>query len=193
MVIYTTGREGRCAADLESVFYLQKRTVFLTGEITDDVSTELIRQILYLADLNREPIRFCINSPGGSVSAGLALYDVMKGCGCDIVTICGGTAASMAAFLLASGTPGKRYSMPHAEVMIHQIMGGAQGQAADIEISAEHIRRVRNTVNALLAQMTGQTAEKIRKDTDRNYYLNAEEARQYGLIDHILSETLGIR
>ncbi len=185
MIVHTSNREGRCSMDLESLFYQQKRSIFLTGEINERVSTEIIRQILYLADVSKEPIHLYINSPGGSVSAGFAIYDIMKSCGCEISTICNGTAASMGAFLLASGTPGRRYCSPHAEVMIHQIMGGAQGQAADIEICADHIRRVKSTLNALLADMTGQEVEKIRVDTDRDYFMTAQQALDYGMVDHI--------
>lgn len=185
MIVHTTSREGRHSCELSSLFYLQKRIIFLTEEITDALSTEIIQQILYLADLNKEPICLYINSPGGSVSAGLAIYDVMKSCGCDILTVCNGTAASMGAFLLAAGTKGMRYCMPHAEVMIHQVMGGVQGQAADIEICAEHIRMKKNTLNGLLAEMTGQPVEKIRIDTDRDYYMSAEQSLEYGMVDHV--------
>lgn len=185
MIIHTTSREGRSSCDLSSWFYLQKRSIFLTEEITDTLSTEIIQQILYLADLSKDPIYLYINSPGGSVSAGFAIFDTMKSCGCDIVTICNGIAASMGAFLLASGTKGMRYCMPHAEVMIHQVMGGVHGQAADIEICAEHIREKKNTLNNLLSEMTGQPVEKIRVDTDRDYYMNADQAVEYGMVDHI--------
>ena len=185
MIIQTSSREGRYSCELSSLFYLQKRMIFLTGEITDSLSTEIIQQILYLSDINKEPIFLFINSPGGNVSAGLTIYDTMKSCGCDIVTICNGMAASMGAFLLASGTKGMRYSMPHAEVMIHQVMGGVHGQASDIEICAAHIRERKNTLNALLSEMTGQPLEKISVDTDRDYYMNATQAKEYGMIDHI--------
>ena len=185
MIIQTASREGRHSCELSSLFYLQKRMLFLTDEITDSLSTEIIQQILYLSDLNKEPIFLFINSPGGSVSAGFAIYDIMKNCGCDIITICNGMAASMAAFLLASGTNGMRYCMPHAEVMIHQVMGGVHGQAADIEICAAHIRERKNTLNTLLSMMTGQPLEKISIDTDRDYYMNAAQAKEYGMIDHI--------
>lgn len=185
MVIHTTNREGRYSTDLESVFYQQKRSIFLTGEINDRVSTEIIQQILYLAEIRKEPIHLYINSPGGSVSAGLAIYDTMRTCGCEVATICNGTAASMGAFLLAAGTPGRRYCAPHAEVIIHQVMGGAQGQATDIEICAEHIRYVKNVLNELLAKMTGQEVDKICVDTDRDYFMTAQQALEYGMVDHI--------
>lgn len=185
MMIHTTSREGRYSCELSTLFYLQKRTIFLTEEITDALSTEITQQILYLAELNRNPICLYINSPGGSVSAGLAIYDAMKSCGCNIITVCNGTAASMGAFLLASGTKGMRYCMPHAEVMIHQVMGGIQGQASDIEICAEHIRNKKNILNTLLSEMTGQPVEKISIDTDRDYYMSAAQALAYGMVDHI--------
>ena len=185
MVIYTTGREGRYSCELSSFFYLQKRSIFLTETITEELSTEIIRQILYLADLNKEPIKLYINSLGGSVSAGFAIYDTMKNCGCPVMTICNGMAASMAAFLLASGTKGMRYCMPHADVMIHQVMGGVQGQAADIEICAEQIKKKKHMMNQMLSEMTGQPVDKIRIDTDRDHYMNASEALAYGMVDHI--------
>ena len=185
MIVHTSSREGRYSCELSSLFYLQKRTIFLTEEITDAVSTEIIQQILYLSELNKDPICIYINSPGGSVSAGFAIYDTMKSCGCDIITVCCSTASSMAAFLLAAGTKGMRYCMPHAEVMIHQVMGGVQGQAADIEICAEHIRIKKNMMNHLLSEMTGQPVDKIRVDTDRDYYMSAEQAEEYGMVDRI--------
>ena len=125
------------------------------------------------------------NSLGGSVSAGFAIYDTMKNCGCPVMTICNGMAASMAAFLLASGTKGMRYCMPHADVMIHQVMGGVQGQAADIEICAEQIKKKKHMMNQMLSEMTGQPVDKIRIDTDRDHYMNASEALAYGMVDHI--------
>lgn len=185
MMIYTTSREGRCTADLESIFYQQKRSIFLTGEISDKVSTDIIQQMLYLAEISKDPINLYINSPGGSVTAGFAIYDIMRSCGCEVATICNGSAASMGAFLLASGTPGRRYCSPYAEVMIHQVMGGTQGQAADIEICADHIRYVKNTINKLLADMTGQDVERIRADTERDYFMTAQQALEYGMVDHI--------
>lgn len=185
MIVHMTSREGRSSCELSSWFYLQKRMLFLADEITDALSTEIIQQILYLADLSKDPIYLYINSPGGSVSAGFAIYDTMKSCGCDIFTICNGIAASMGAFLLASGTKGMRYCMPHAEVMIHQVMGGVHGQAADIEICAEHIRNKKNILNNLLSEMTGQPVEKIRIDTDRDYYMSADQAVEYGMVDYI--------
>lgn len=185
MIINTATKEGRITSDLESLFYQQRRCISLTGDITDRLSTEIIHQIMYLADQNKDPITMYINSPGGSVTAGLAIYDAMKGCGCEVATVCLGMAASMGAFLLASGTPGMRYCSPHSEVMIHQVMGGTYGQASDIEICAEHIRRVKDEMNTMLAEMTGQDVKKIRVDTDRDYYMNAVQAKDYGMVDHV--------
>ncbi len=185
MVIHTSGKEGRTSCELDSYFFQKKRTVFITGDITDALCEEANRQILYLAGLSNDPITLRINSPGGSVTAGLSLYDTMKGCGCEIITVCTGAAASMAAFILAAGTPGKRYCAPNAEVMIHQIMGRASGQASDIERTADHIRAVKRRYIAILAEMTGQDPEKIRVDTDRDNYMNAQEAVDYGIADRI--------
>lgn len=185
MIVEIVDREGRTSSSLETVFFLKKRSIFLTGEISDKLSTEIIQQIMYLASLNKEPIRLYINSPGGSVSDGLAIYDVMKACGCTVITICTGLAASMAAVLLAAGTPGHRYCSTNAEVMIHQVMGQTQGQATDIELCAAHIRRVKEKINRLLSKMTGKSITQICLDTDRDNYMDAGQALKYGIVDHV--------
>lgn len=185
MVIHTNEKEGRTSWELDSYFFQQKRTVFITGEITDALCEEANRQILYLAGLSKDPITLRINSRGGSVTGGLSLFDTMRGCGCEIITVCSGAAASMAAFILAAGTPGKRYCAPNAEIMIHQIIGSASGQASDIERTADHIRDVKKRYIALMAEMTGKDPEKIRTDTDRDCYMSAQEAVDYGIADRI--------
>lgn len=165
---------------------LEDRIIFLTGEIDDAVADTIVAQLIYLEskDPNKD-ISLYINSPGGSVSAGLAIYDTMKYIKCDVATICIGLAASMGAFLLSSGTKGKRFALPNSEVMIHQPLGGAQGQASDIEIQAKQIQLVKEKINRILSEQTGQDIKKVQKDTDRDYYMSAEQAKEYGLIDDI--------
>jgi len=165
---------------------LEDRVIMLSGEITDDVANIVVSELLYLE--NKDPdkdISLYINSPGGSVTAGLAIYDTMNYIKCDVSTICVGMAASMGAFLLSSGKKGKRFALPNCEVMIHQPLGGAQGQASDVKIMADHIIKIRNKLNKILAENTGKKVEEIEKDTDRDNYLSAEEALKYGLIDKI--------
>ncbi len=165
---------------------LEDRIIFLTGEINDATANIVVAQLIYLEGKNPEKdIHLYINSPGGSVSAGLAIFDTIKYIKCDVVTICVGLAASMGAFLLASGTKGKRYALPNSEIMIHQPLGGAQGQASDIEIQARHIQNIKEKINKILSEETGQDLSKISKDTDRDYYMSAEQAKEYGLIDDI--------
>lgn len=177
---------GERAYDIYSRL-LKERIVFLGGPINDDVANVVIAQLLFLASVDPEKdIQLYINSPGGSVSAGLAIYDTMQHLKCDISTICVGMAASMGAFLVASGRKGKRFALPNAEVMIHQIMGGAEGQATEIEISARHILKLKERLNKILAESTGQPYAKIEKDTDRDYFMSAEEAKEYGIIDKII-------
>jgi len=177
---------GERAYDIYSRL-LKERIVFLGGPINDDVANVVIAQLLFLASVDPEKdIQLYINSPGGSVSAGLAIYDTMQHLKCDISTICIGIAASMGAFLVASGRKGKRFALPNAEVMIHQIMGGAEGQATEIEISARHILKLKERLNKILAHSTGQPYAKIEKDTDRDYFMSAEEAKDYGIIDKII-------
>lgn len=165
---------------------LEDRIIFLTGEIDDNTANIVIAQLIYLEGKNPDKdIFFYINSPGGSVSAGMAIYDTMKYIKCDVSTICIGLAASMGAFLLSSGTKGKRFALPNSEIMIHQPLGGAQGQASDIEIQAKHIKNIKNKLNKILSDNTGKAIKEIEKDTDRDNYMSAEEAKQYGLIDEI--------
>ncbi|MEN2998194.1 MAG: ATP-dependent Clp endopeptidase proteolytic subunit ClpP [Brevinematia bacterium] len=187
MVIENTGR-GERAYDLYSRL-LKDRIIILGSEITEDVANIVIAELLFLeAEDPDKEIHFYINSPGGLVTAGLAIYDTMQYIKPDIVTICLGQAASMAAILLASGTKGKRFALPHSRIMIHQPLGGAQGQATDIEIQAKEILRMRDILNLILAKQTGQPIERVRKDTDRDFYMSPEEAKEYGIIDEILTK-----
>ena len=167
---------------------LEDRIIFLTGEINDQMANLIVAQLIYLEGKGPDKdINLYINSPGGSVSAGLAIYDTMNYISCDVNTICVGIAASMGAFLLSSGAKGKRYALPNSEVMIHQPLGGAQGQASDIEIQAKHIQKTKEKINNILSKNTNQSLEKIQKDTDRDFYMSAQEAKDYGLVDEIFS------
>ncbi|MCU0485559.1 MAG: ATP-dependent Clp protease proteolytic subunit [Anaerolineales bacterium] len=167
---------------------LSDRIVILTGEVTDEVADILIAQMFYLESQDRDrDIYFYINSPGGVVTAGLAIYDVMQFVACDVATICLGQAASMGAVLLAGGAPGKRMALPHARVMIHQPLGGASGQATDIEIQAKEMLRIRSLLNQILSKHTGQSLEVIRRDTERDFFLEAPDAKAYGLIDQVVA------
>ncbi|OGZ61227.1 MAG: ATP-dependent Clp endopeptidase, proteolytic subunit ClpP [Candidatus Spechtbacteria bacterium RIFCSPLOWO2_01_FULL_46_10] len=177
---------GERAYDIYSRL-LKERIIFLGGPISDDVANTIIAQLLFLE--NQEPgkdIQLYINSPGGSVTAGMAIYDTMQYIKSDVSTICVGMAASMAATLLASGTRGKRGALPNAEILLHQVMGGAEGQATEIEISAKHIINIKQRLNHILAKHTRQKLDKIERDTDRDFYLTAEEAKEYGLLDNII-------
>ncbi len=185
MVIEQTGR-GERAYDIYSRL-LKERIVFLGTPIDDNISSLIISQLLFLeAEDPEKDIFLYINSPGGIVSSGLAIYDTMRYIKPDIVTTCMGQAASMGAVLLAAGTKGKRYALPNARIMIHQPLGGAEGQASDIQIAANEILRIRETLNGILAEATGKDIKKIEEDTDRNYFLSAQEALDYGLIDKVL-------
>lgn len=165
---------------------LEDRIVFLTGEINDQVANIVVAQLIYLEGKNPDKDIFLyINSPGGSVSAGLAIFDTMNYIKCDVSTICVGLAASMGAFLLANGAKGKRFALSNAEIMIHQPLGGAQGQASDITIQAKHIQKIKDKINKILSEKTGQPLEKVEKDTDRDFYMEAKEALDYGIIDKI--------
>lgn len=165
---------------------LEDRIIFLSGEIDDAVANTVVAQLIYLeAKDPSKDISLYINSPGGSVSAGLAIYDTMNYIKCDVSTICIGMAASMGAFLLSSGQKGKRFALPNSEIMIHQPLGGAQGQASDIKIAADHILKTRHKLNTILSQNTGKPLEVIERDTDRDNYLSAQEAMEYGLIDRV--------
>jgi len=165
---------------------LEDRIIFLSGEIDDAVANTVVAQLIYLeAKDPSKDISLYINSPGGSVSAGLAIYDTMNYVKCDVSTICIGMAASMGAFLLSSGQKGKRYALPNSEIMIHQPLGGAQGQASDIKIAAEHILKTKQKLNSILAQNSGRSLAEVERDTDRDNYLSAQEAQEYGLIDKV--------
>ncbi len=167
---------------------LKDRIVFLGGEVNDDSANLIIAQMLFLEMEDPEAdIMFYINSPGGSVSAGLAIYDTMQYLRCEVSTLCVGLAASMGAFLLSAGAKGKRKALPNAEIMIHQVMGGAQGQATDIAIHADQILRIKRNLNEILAKNTGKSIEQIEQDTERDHFLTAAEAKDYGLIDEIIA------
>ena len=168
---------------------LEDRIIFLSGEINDAVANSIVAQLIYLEGKNPDKDIFMyINSPGGSVSAGLAIYDTMNYIKCDVATTCIGMAASMAAVILSSGAKGKRIALPHSEVMIHQPLGGAQGQATDIEIHAKHIQKTRSLLNKILSDNTGKDIKTIQKDTERDNYMDAETALNYGLVDKILEK-----
>ena len=165
---------------------LNDRIIFLSGEITDEVSNLVVSELLYLNSLSNDDIYLYINSPGGSVTAGMAIYDTMNFIESDVSTICVGMCASMAAFLLSSGVKGKRLALKNSEVMIHQPLGGAQGQATEIKIAAERIIKLKHKLNDLLALNTGKSVKKIAKDTERDYFMSASDAQKYGLVDKVL-------
>jgi ATP-dependent Clp protease protease subunit len=189
-VVVEQSPRGERAYDIYSRL-LKERIIFLGSPVSDDVANVIIAQLLFLEaeDPDRD-ITFYINSPGGVVTAGLAIYDTMKYIKCDIATLCMGQAASMGAFLLAAGTEGKRYALPNSRILIHQPMGGYQGQATDIDIHAKEILRMREDLNTLLAKHTGQPLEKIQADTERDYFMSSEEAKEYGIIDKVLVERI---
>lgn len=187
MVVEQSSR-GERSYDIYSRL-LKERIIFLSGEIKNEMADLIVAQLLFLeAEDPDKDIQIYINSPGGSVSAGFAIYDTMQYIKPDVSTICVGLAASMGAFLLASGTKGKRYALPNADIMIHQPLGGTQGQAEDIRIQAEKILEIRKRINKILSEKTGQDIEIINRDTDRDYYLNAEDAVKYGLIDKVMEK-----
>lgn len=187
MVIEQSSR-GERAYDIYSRL-LKDRIIFLGTPINDEIANLLIAQLLFLEseDPNKE-INFYINSPGGIVTAGLAVYDTMQYIKPDVTTVCIGQAASMGALLLAAGTHGKRYALPNARIMIHQPMGGSQGQASDIAIQAQEILRLKDTLNEILARHTGKPLEQVQKDTDRDFFMSGEECRKYGLVDHVIKD-----
>ncbi|RJG06030.1 ATP-dependent Clp endopeptidase proteolytic subunit ClpP [Noviherbaspirillum cavernae] len=186
MVIEQSGR-GERAYDIYSRL-LKERIVFLVGPVNDHAANLIVAQLLFLESENPDKdISLYINSPGGSVSAGMAIYDTMQFIKPDVSTLCTGLAASMGAFLLAAGAKGKRFSLPNSRIMIHQPLGGAQGQAADIEIQAREILYLRDRLNHILAEKTGRTVEQISKDTDRDNFMSASEAAEYGMIDKVLT------
>lgn len=185
MVIEQSGR-GERAYDIYSRL-LKERVIFLVGPVNDSVANVIVAQLLFLESENPDKdISLYINSPGGSVSAGMAIYDTMRFIKPNVSTLCTGLAASMGAFLLAAGTKGKRFSLPNSRIMIHQPSGGAQGQATDIEIQAKEILYLRERLNGILAENTGRTIEEIRRDTERDNFMSAEEAEKYGMIDKVL-------
>ena len=165
---------------------LKDRIIILNGEINDDSSNIVVAQLLYLDSLNNEDISIYINSPGGSITSGMAIYDTMNFVKSDVSTICIGMSASMAAFILTCGTKGKRYILPNSEVMIHQPLGGTQGQATDIKIATDRIMKLKNRLNSILAKQTGKSLKKITNDTERDYFMNSNEALSYGLVDKII-------
>jgi len=184
--IVEKSQRGERAYDIFSRL-LEERIVFLAGPVTDANANLVIAQMLYLASKDsKKDIKLYINSPGGSVTAGLAIYDTMQFLKCPVSTICIGLTASMAAVILAAGTKGKRFSLPNAEILLHQVAGGAQGQATDIEITAKQIIKMKQKLNEIIASHTGQPLKKVINDTDRDFYLTAEEAKEYGLIDEII-------
>ncbi len=179
---------GERAYDIYSRL-LKDRIIFLGTPVDDIVANSIIAQMLFLESQDQEKdIKFYINSPGGSVSAGLAIYDTMKLIKPDVQTICIGMAASMGAFLLSAGEKGKRFALPNSEIMIHQVLGGASGQASDVEIHAKHILKIKDKLNTLLAEHTGQKKEQVELDTDRDNFMSAEEAKAYGLIDSVIEK-----
>lgn len=187
-MVIEKSQQGERAYDIYSRL-LKDRIIFLGEPITDHTANIIIAQLLFLEaeDKNKE-IKFYINSPGGSVSAGLAIYDTMQYIKCDVSTICIGMAASMASVLLAAGTPGKRLSLPNSEIMIHQVLGGYEGQASDIKIHAEHILKIKDKMNKILSKHTGKTLSEVEKDSDRDFFMGAEEAKKYGIVDKIISK-----
>ena len=184
MVVDSTDK-GERSYDIFSRI-LEDRIIFLSGEITDEVANLVVAQLIYLESKDpTKDISIYINSPGGSVTAGLAIYDTMNYIRCDVATICVGMAASMGAFLLSSGTKGKRFALPNAEIMIHQVLGGARGQATDVAIQTQQLLKTKNKLNRILAENTGKDVAIIEHDTERDNYLTAQEAVEYGLIDQV--------
>lgn len=187
MVIEQSGR-GERSYDIYSRL-LKERVIFLVGSVNDYVANLVVAQLLFLESENPDKdISFYINSPGGSVSAGMAIFDTMNFIKPEVSTLCTGMAASMGAFLLASGATGKRFALPNAKIMIHQPSGGSQGQATDIQIQAREILKTREQLNKILAERTGQPLDRIERDTERDYYMSAEECKEYGLIDQVISK-----
>ena len=187
-VVEQTSRGGERSYDIYSRL-LKERIIFLADEVNDQTASLVVAQLLFLEseDPNKD-IQLYINSPGGSVTAGMAIYDTMQYIKCDVSTVCIGMAASMGAFLLAGGKKGKRFALPNAEIMIHQPSGGAQGQATEIQIAAEHILRTKQKLNEILAANTGQSLETIKADTERDNFMSADEAKAYGLIDEVIAK-----
>ena len=186
MVIEQSGR-GERSYDIYSRL-LKERVIFLVGEVNDQTANLVVAQLLFLESENPDKdISFYINSPGGSVSAGMAIYDTMQFIKPDVSTLCIGFAASMGAFLLAAGEKGKRFSLPNSKIMIHQVLGGARGQATDIEIHARDILRTKDQMNKIMAERTGQPLDKVKHDTELDYFMTADEAKDYGIVDQVIS------
>ena len=186
-------KNGERAYDIYSRL-LKERIIFLAGPITDNLANLVIAQMLFLASSDpKKDIQLYINTPGGSVTAGLAVYDTMQYVKCPVATICFGLAGSMGAVLLSTGTKGKRFALPNAEILLHQVAGGVTGQATEIEITAKQIIKIKNKLNKILAGHTGQSLEKVEKDTDRDFYLSAEEAKDYGIIDEVIKVKEGLK
>jgi ATP-dependent Clp protease protease subunit len=179
--------QGERAYDIYSRL-LKERIIMLNGLITDELANSIVAQLLFLDSENNDDIYLYINSPGGSITAGMAIHDTMQYIRSDVSTICIGIAASMAAFILLSGAKGKRFILPNSEVLIHQPLGGAEGQATEIKIAAERILKLKAKINELMSQYTGQPVEKIEQDTERDYFLNAKEALKYGIVDKIITK-----
>lgn len=179
-------QSGTVSLDLFSRLFKDERIVFIFGNIDSSMAGSVIMQLVYLDSISNEDITIYINSPGGVISDGLAIYDTMNYIKSDVRTVCVGMAASMASFLLAGGTKGKRYALPNSEIMIHQPLGGVSGQATDIKIAADHIVKIRTKVNSILSDLTSQPLTVIERDTDRDNYMSSEEALAYGLIDNII-------
>ncbi len=180
--------QGERAYDIYSRL-LKERIIFLGGPVNDQVANAIIAQLLFLASQDsKKDIQLYINSPGGSVTAGMAIYDTMQYVEPDVSTVCVGIAASMGAVLLSSGAKGKRFALPNSEVMLHQVMGGVEGEAAKIEITANHIIKIRKRLNEILAKNSGQSLKKIEKDTDRDFYMISDEAKKYGIIDRVIQK-----
>ena len=178
---------GERAYDIYSRL-LKDRIIILSGEIDDNLANSIVAQLLYLDSINNDTINLYINSPGGSITAGMAIYDTMNFIKSDVSTICIGMAASMAAFLLSSGKKGKRFCLPNSEVMIHQPLGGAQGQATEIKIAAERILKLKNKLNTILAKNTGKSLKQIERDTERDNFMDSNEAFEYGIVDKVLKK-----
>ena len=187
MVVDSTDK-GERSYDIFSRI-LEDRIIFLSGEITDEVANLVVAQLIYLESKDpTKDISLYINSPGGSVTVGMAIYDTMNYIRCDVATICVGMAASMGAFLLSSGTKGKRFALPNAEIMIHQVLGGARGQATDVAIQTQQLLKTKNKLNRILAENTGKDIAQVERDTERDNYLTAQEALEYGLIDQVFTK-----
>jgi len=184
---------GERAYDIYSRL-LKERIIFLAGPITDPLANSVIAQMLFLASVDpKKDIQIYINTPGGSVTAGLAIYDTMQYVKSPVATICFGLAGSMGAVLLAAGEKGKRFALPNAEILLHQVAGGAQGQAVEIEITARQIIKIKNKINEIIARHTNQPLNKVEKDTDRDFYLSAEEAKEYGVIDEVITPKINLK